>query len=82
MKKIVAVLALCVSTTTFAQQQGPSLEQVDQALAIARMAAANEIAVKDQRIAAISAELNATKQELEKLKADAAKSTEKAEPKK
>lgn len=54
MKKIIPLLFL--SFPAFAQQ-APSLEQIDVALSMSRQSAANELAVKDQRIAALTEQL-------------------------
>ena len=52
-----AAVLLALSTAVSAQQL--SLEQADQALSIARIAAGNEIAVKEQRIAELQKALAA-----------------------
>ncbi len=68
MKKILFAFAL-LSAPALAQL---SLEQVDHALAIARLSSANEISLKEQRIARMIKENAEIRSEIERLKKAAA----------
>lgn len=67
---VTAVVAMLVPTLAFAQQQ-ITLEQTEQIQTIERMAGNNAIALKEQRIAALVAEIERLKKEVASCKPEA-----------